>query len=141
MLSTADGGIAATRAVRVYDRFVSQLDELEALAPETALHVTCASDLWVRVFTETVAVNGVVMSVVFSIIVAFASLILFTGNVIVSLLAVLSIVCNIFMTLALYDVWGWELGVVEAISISILVGLSVDCKFLIMLNIELMGYS
>lgn len=127
VLSTADSGMAATKAVQVYEHFVAQLDELEAQTPSTAQHGTIVSDLWVRVFTELVAVNGVVTSIVVSIAVALASLVFFTGNIVVALLATLSICANIVMTLALYDLWGWSLGVVEAISVSILVGLSVDC--------------
>lgn len=80
-------------------------------------------------FTEVVAVNGIFYGVVVSAIVAMLSLTVFTGNVIVALLAVISITGNLATMLALYALWGWTLGAVEAISVSILVGLSVDYCF------------
>jgi uncharacterized membrane protein YdfJ with MMPL/SSD domain len=49
--------------------------------------------------------------------------------VIVSLLAVVSIGGNLIVMMALYQLWEWTLGAIEAISVSILVGLSVDYCF------------
>jgi hypothetical protein len=49
--------------------------------PETAKHGKLVGDIWVRVFTEVVAVNGIVSSVAVSIAVALIALTLVCGDV------------------------------------------------------------
>ena len=116
--------MSSFKAVHVWDDFNDLLDEGDP--PDTASQAAIAGDVWVRVFTEVVAVDGIVYGVTVSAIVALGCLAVFTGNVLVALLAVKSIAANIVTMLALYQLWGWSLGAIEAISISILVGLSVD---------------
>jgi hypothetical protein len=129
MLSTVDSGTASFEAVHRWDDFQAVLDDANAKSPPTARSGAQASDMWIRVFTEVVAVNGIYYGVILTAIVLVLCLAFFTDNVIVSLLAMLSIGGNLVVMLALYEVWGWTLGAIEAISISILVGLAVDYCF------------
>jgi len=81
------------------------------------------------VFTEISAVNGIEQGIAISSTVALLGLLIFTRNILVSLLAAICLIINIVMVLAVYWLMGWMLGAIEAISITILVGLSVDYLF------------
>jgi len=79
--------------------------------------------------TEVQAVRGVIWGVVVAALISLLSLLAFTSNVLVALLALMSQLATVFSMLALYYLMGWQMGVVEAISVSILIGLSVDYFF------------
>lgn len=72
------------------------------------------------------AVKGIFFGISVSWACSIVGLVFFTSNIVVSLLGALSLVGNIAVTLGLFWVVGWTLGPIEAISISVLVGLSVD---------------
>lgn len=61
-----------------------------------------------------------------SVAVAFSVMLLTTWNVIISLYAILSIAGTIFVTVGSLVLLGWELNVLESVTISVAVGLSVD---------------
>ena len=124
LLSKIDSGLSSFAAVDKWDEFQDILSDADDHAPDSAKHASIVSDLWVRVFTEVVAVNGIKYGVIVATVVAMLCLVLFTGNIFVAMLAVASIGANVLTMLALYSLWGWTLGAVEAISVSILVGLS-----------------
>jgi multidrug efflux pump subunit AcrB len=75
------------------------------------------------------AVNGVIYGVVISSVIALVCLLIFTSNFLVALLAIFSQIATMFSTLAMYWLAGWTMGVIEAISITVLVGLSIDYFF------------
>ena len=77
------------------------------------------SDIWIRVFTEIVAVEGVKKGLIVSSSVAIGGLILFTGNVFVSIIASVVLIGNIMYMLAFYQIIGWELGAIEAVNTEI----------------------
>jgi len=70
----------------------------------------------------TDAIWGAGSSAVFSFIVLCIS----TGNPLVSFFAISNILCITGCILGLTIVLGWELGVIESVSCTIMVGLSVD---------------
>lgn len=61
-----------------------------------------------------------------SVAVAFSVMLLTTWNIIISLYAILSIAGTIFVTVGSLVLLGWELNVLESVTISVAVGLSVD---------------
>lgn len=61
-----------------------------------------------------------------SVAVAFSVMLLTTWNVIISLYAIVSIAGTIFVTVGSLVLLGWELNVLESVTISVAVGLSVD---------------
>lgn len=87
------------------------------------------SPIWLRMMTEVQAVRGVIWGVIVAALISLLSLLAFTSNVLVALLALMSQLATVFSMLALYYLMGWQMGVVEAISVSILIGLSVDYFF------------
>jgi predicted RND superfamily exporter protein len=100
------------------------VEKVNQLSPKAqAFHTTHAWDVMI---TEVVAVSGIKWGLIVSAIVALGSILVFTGNIVVSILAIVSVLGNIAVMLGCFWIFGWSLGVVEALSITILVGLSVD---------------
>lgn len=70
--------------------------------------------------------GGTLIAMALSVAVAFSVMLLTTWNVIISLYAILSIAGTIFVTVGSLVLLGWELNVLESVTISVAVGLSVD---------------
>jgi hypothetical protein len=84
------------------------------------------SEVWPFMVVELAFIDGTVGSLSVALGVAGASIIVFTGN---GWLAVMSLSMMIFIIsamLSFFVLMGWALGAVEAICLSIMVGLSVD---------------
>ncbi|CAG5927864.1 unnamed protein product [Menidia menidia] len=70
--------------------------------------------------------DGTLIAMALSVAVAFSVMLLTTWNIIISLYAILSIAGTIFVTVGSLVLLGWELNVLESVTISVAVGLSVD---------------
>lgn len=70
--------------------------------------------------------GGTLVAMALSVAVAFSVMLLTTWNVIISLYAILSIAGTIFVTVGSLVLLGWEMNVLESVTISVAVGLSVD---------------
>lgn len=84
------------------------------------------SEEWVQMFTEIIAVNSAVYGIVFSLCLCVAAVVIFTGHFMLALIVMLTILGVLSTVVAIFYLAGWQLGAVEAISLSILVGTSVD---------------
>ncbi|XP_076844349.1 protein dispatched homolog 1 isoform X2 [Brachyhypopomus gauderio] len=70
--------------------------------------------------------DGSLIAMALSVVVAFSVMLLTTWNVIISIYAIISIAGTIFVTVGSLVLLGWELNVLESVTISVAVGLSVD---------------
>ncbi|XP_044288123.1 protein dispatched homolog 1 [Varanus komodoensis] len=70
--------------------------------------------------------DGTLIAMGLSVAVAFSIMLLTTWNIIISLYAIVSIAGTIFVTVGSLVLLGWELNVLESVTISVAVGLSVD---------------
>lgn len=70
--------------------------------------------------------DGTLIAMGLSVTVAFSVMLLTTWNIIISLYAIVSIAGTIFVTVGSLVLLGWELNVLESVTISVAVGLSVD---------------
>lgn len=70
--------------------------------------------------------GGTLVAMALSVAVAFSVMLLTTWNIIISLYAIVSIAGTIFVTVGSLVLLGWELNVLESVTISVAVGLSVD---------------
>eukprot|EP01052_Picozoa_sp_SAG31_P006383 SAG31_NODE_293_length_18292_cov_8.779586_9_plen_858_part_00 len=84
------------------------------------------SDLWPRVFTEVTAVNGTIYAIIVIVVLASWSILLFTNSIRAAGAIMFAVAVILVSILAVFNILGWTLGIVEAISISILLGSSVD---------------
>ncbi|KAG9344662.1 hypothetical protein JZ751_010348 [Albula glossodonta] len=70
--------------------------------------------------------DGTLIAMALSVAVAFSVMLLTTWNIVISLYAIVSIAGTIFVTVGSLVLLGWELNVLESVTISVAVGLSVD---------------
>ena len=85
-----------------------------------------AADLWVQAVTNEAITKSMVWSITLSSVFATIAVFVFTGSLIITLLATLTMAGINILVLGLYWVLGWRLGAIEGVSITVLVGLSVD---------------
>ena len=78
--------------------------------------------------TELQAIDGTATSIMVSLAFAVFATVIFTGDIIVSIAALFSMVAIILCVIAILVALGIEFGIVEAISLTILVGISVDFR-------------
>lgn len=71
-------------------------------------------------------INGTYSSLVASMIIALIILLFTSGNVIISLFAIVTISFSIAVTIAIFVFMGWKLSILESVIIIMSVGLSVD---------------
>lgn len=99
---------------------------LNARAPPTAKGALQSSDVWEAVFTEVIAVSGVLYSIVVVVLIAFWAIAILTTSFLAATAAIATIMTALVFILASFHWIGWTLGIVEAIGISILLGAAVD---------------
>ena len=111
-----------------YTQWGEHLDEINARAPASlGLGLMQVSSLFSRTETEREAVSGTLQSFVLSIGIAFGATLLFIGNVPIAVLCTVTIVLIVLTLMGfMLVVLQWPFGAIEAISVTIFVGFSVD---------------
>uniref|UniRef100_A0A8C6QKN8 Protein dispatched homolog 1 n=1 Tax=Nannospalax galili TaxID=1026970 RepID=A0A8C6QKN8_NANGA len=94
-------------------------------APEGLSHGWFVSNLEFYDLQDSLS-DGTLTAMGLSVAVAFSVMLLTTWNIIISLYAIISIAGTIFVTVGSLVLLGWELNVLESVTISVAVGLSVD---------------
>jgi len=126
--STTPNGVSNCKAYHhwaKWQEFVDQQKEDPAFPPELA-SLFQTSDRWSHVFTEIVLVDGAIRGIAISLWFCIMATIIFTGHPVQTLIVMSTIVCEIGFVFGCFSFVGLELGAVEAISLAILVGTSVD---------------
>eukprot|EP00892_Ulva_mutabilis_P011332 jgi/Ulvmu1/8571/UM045_0013.1 len=106
-----------------YNDWTAWRDSVEEMG---VTRMMVASEVWVQAVTDAALTEGIVWGIVLSSLFAMVSVYVFTGSVVVMALAAATMVCINTLILGLYHVMGWRLGAIEGVSITVLVGLSVD---------------
>lgn len=88
--------------------------------------VFVASADWVAAVTHTKISKSIHATVLLSVCLAAVVVFVFCGKPLLTLIATLTVVMTNMSVLGLMYVWGWHLGAIEGMSITSLVGLSVD---------------
>ncbi|XP_056102837.1 protein dispatched homolog 3 [Rhinichthys klamathensis goyatoka] len=81
---------------------------------------------WKQIFMEIIGVESALYSLLLSLAICIAAVAVFTAHPLLLLPILLSILGMVCLVVAVMYWLGWEMGAVEAISLSILVGSSVD---------------
>lgn len=84
------------------------------------------SSYWVDMFRETMAVSSAIYGIVLSSVLCMGWVMIFTGHVWLLVVVFMSIAGTLLTVLALMHTIGWTFGAVEAVTLSVLVGTSVD---------------
>lgn len=130
-ISTRSGAFEAVKVYDKWDEFTAKVGQaLAAIAPDqepNANAIKLGSPLFARSVTEIAAVQGTVDAFLISNLAALGSILIFTRNPVIAIVTWLSIVVIIGILLGfMILVFSWEFGVIEAISVTVFVGLSVD---------------
>ena len=85
-----------------------------------------ASPDWVTAVTHTEISSSIRATVLLSVALAAVVVFVFAGRPVLTLIATLTVIMTNVSVMGLMYVWGWTLGAIEGMSITSLVGLSVD---------------
>ena len=105
---------------------VQVLREEMVTAPESMKSGFQTAAEWPRMRVELEFISGTIWACTISILIAAFSIVLFTGNCYLAMFATFIIMSIVACVLGFFVLAGWTLGAIEAISVAILVGLSVD---------------
>uniref|UniRef100_A0A671VCM8 Dispatched RND transporter family member 3 n=1 Tax=Sparus aurata TaxID=8175 RepID=A0A671VCM8_SPAAU len=108
-----------------WENFIQE--QLASLPRSSALQrgfQTC--EHWKQIFMEIIGVESALWSLLLSLAICVAAVSVFTAHLLLLLPVLITILGVICLVVALMYWLGWEMGAVEAISLSILVGSSVD---------------
>ncbi|XP_054900268.1 protein dispatched homolog 1 isoform X3 [Poeciliopsis prolifica] len=117
--------LAYEKMYQFYREVDAWITEELRFAPEGLSHGWFVSNLEFYDLQDSLS-GGTLVAMALSVAVAFSVMLLTTRNVIISLYAILSIAGTIFVTVGSLVLLGWELNVLESVTISVAVGLSVD---------------
>ncbi|KAJ3427655.1 sterol-sensing domain [Anaeramoeba flamelloides] len=122
----ADAMAVAKTMRPIYDDLEEYVSDLNKDAPEGMDMAGNVSWKWMEMLTEEVLITVALTTIFVSLAIAFVIIIISTDNYITSFLAILSIGGVVVTIIGLMVSLGWSLGAVESISLTIIVGISID---------------
>jgi PERQ amino acid-rich with GYF domain-containing protein len=127
-LSTTYKGMSSFDSVEYYNKWNDFLKEMKDKHGDVAAiqNAYQTSKYWVDVFREVIAVTSAIYGIILSIVLCMGWVAIFTGHIWLVLIVFASIAGTLLTVLSLIYVIGWKFGAVEAITLSVLVGTSVD---------------
>ena len=117
---------AAAVASSVFEDWESFIEQVNRGSPAGVNRAYQTSLLWVRMVTEQTILTQFQRSVIFSVVICFVSLIVFTKNIVMALYASLSVAGIMICVIGFILTAGWRIGLIEALCLMLLIGFSVD---------------
>ena len=114
------------RCLSSYEKFRNIQKDLNSNENGHLGKVLLISELWPRMFTEVIAVFGTFFGIGLTALLGLFSIWMFTGTLKGAFFSICSLLGALCVILAGFHFLQWEIGIVEAISISILLGSSID---------------
>lgn len=126
--ATTYKGQSSFGAYEKYQQWELLIKNLVQSLPETSplRSMYQTSEFWKQVMMEIVAVSSAIYGLVLSMLICILAVGVFTGHGLLLLITIMTMIGLVFLVLAIFFWAGWELGAIESISLSILVGSSVD---------------
>jgi len=117
-----------TQVLPIYEEWEAWFDEVNDDIPESlgGSGIFVANGVFVNMHTQGVYVTQAISGVAASLAVALGVMIIFTQNLVLSFIGILSITCVVVAVLGSYVTIGWEMGITESLVTMILVGVSAD---------------
>ena len=124
---------SSSKAKKVIDEWEDFMDDLNRQASER--NATTVSngfqsgrDAWLWPSTSDALISGAISGLLLVFVLAFVVLNVASGNVIISIIAVMTIagIVSTVMGVGIRAMMGWDLGTAESITIVILIGFSMD---------------
>ncbi|XP_071945644.1 protein dispatched homolog 3-like isoform X2 [Antedon mediterranea] len=108
------------------DAIQDQIDKLSPAEAEQLGSMFQTCEYWKQVFMEIIGVTSAVYGLAFSLLVCIVAVVIFTGHIVLLFIVLMTIFGVILVVVSMFYLLGWQMGAVEAVSLSILVGSSVD---------------
>lgn len=108
-----------------YEKWQELVENINDNSPRTAQCFQTTST-WVRMRTELAFISGTLRSVLISSLCIGVTILVFTRNLLIMTYTLCVIVSVVVALLGYYVMWGWTLGAVESLSVSIVMGLAID---------------
>uniref|UniRef100_A0A8C5QBC2 Dispatched RND transporter family member 3 n=2 Tax=Leptobrachium leishanense TaxID=445787 RepID=A0A8C5QBC2_9ANUR len=126
--STTYKGKSSFQTYKDYLKWETFLQEqLLHLPADSALkHGFQTCEHWKQIFMEIIGVQSALYGLILSLVICVAAVALFTTHILLLIPVLLTIMGVVCLVVTIMYLLGWEMGAVEAISLSILVGSSVD---------------
>ncbi|XP_040182256.1 protein dispatched homolog 3 [Rana temporaria] len=126
--STTYKGKSSFQTYKDYLKWESFLQQqLLRLPADSALkHGFQTCEHWKEIFMEIIGVQSALYGLILSLVICVAAVAIFTTHILLLLPVLFTILGVVCLVVTLMYWLGWEMGAVEAISLSILVGSSVD---------------
>ncbi|KAM4703396.1 protein dispatched homolog 3 [Rhinophrynus dorsalis] len=126
--STTYKGKSSFQTYKDYLKWESFLQQqLHLLPVDSALkHGFQTCEHWKQIFMEIIGVQSALYGLILSLVICVAAVSIFTTHILLLLPVLLTILGVVCLVVTIMYWLGWEMGAVEAISLSILVGSSVD---------------
>jgi predicted RND superfamily exporter protein len=119
--------MGSTEGEAYYDAWEGFMDDLNARAPSSVGKGSMTHFVWVRIQTELLLIKSTISAWAISNISAFVAILFFTKNIYIALCTTL---CIFFIVIclvgAMIAVMGWKIGAIEALSVTIFVGMACD---------------
>ena len=81
---------------------------------------------WPKAFIQVTAVNGLAYAIAISLLLSLVIILIFTAHIGITSLILITMGSIISATFSIFWTLGWQVGAVEAVALSVVVGLSVD---------------
>lgn len=109
-----------------YQRWEEWMKKINEAAPASMKKGFQTAEEWPRMVVEIAFISGTITQLGISLGSSLIAMFIFTQNWILSFLGILLMFGTILAMLAFFVLMGWTVGAVEAVSLSIIIGLSVD---------------
>eukprot|EP00520_Triparma_pacifica_P008820 CAMPEP_0118651770 /NCGR_PEP_ID=MMETSP0785-20121206/10958_1 /TAXON_ID=91992 /ORGANISM="Bolidomonas pacifica, Strain CCMP 1866" /LENGTH=1735 /DNA_ID=CAMNT_0006544235 /DNA_START=47 /DNA_END=5251 /DNA_ORIENTATION=- len=124
LLEETTGSVEGEVIYKEWEKFI---DDLNTKAPSSVGDAKMTHFLWVRIQTELLLIKSTITAWAISNVSAFAAILIFTKNFYIALCTTL---CIFFIVVclvgAMIAVLGWKIGAIEALSVTIFVGMACD---------------
>ncbi|KAJ3437166.1 sterol-sensing domain [Anaeramoeba flamelloides] len=121
-----NGYATATKTRPVFDKVEDFVDQINKDAPSGMRMAGNVGWSWMEMLTEEILVKVAITTIIVSLAIAYIIILVSTDNLIISLLAIISIGGIVVTIIGMMVSLGWELGVIESVSMTIIVGICVD---------------
>eukprot|EP00033_Pygsuia_biforma_P005924 GCRY01006567.1.p1 GENE.GCRY01006567.1~~GCRY01006567.1.p1 ORF type:complete len:1002 (-),score=230.42 GCRY01006567.1:391-3138(-) len=126
--STLDFGATTSELETEWDRWNALFDlwEREDNPPLSVRRPFISSEMFSWMRTSQVIVRAAILGIIAALALGYLTLLIATLNVVIASLAIMTIIFVVFAVTASMVLFGWHMGFLEALSLIIVVGLSID---------------
>ena len=111
---------------KVYDRIDNFWNARAGSLPDGLKSGFHTGSAWIDMITEEVLIRSATIGSIASLLIVSVIILIMTKNWILSGLVELTVIFNFLSVLGIMVIAGWSLGIIEAVSLVIVIGLSVD---------------